>query len=174
MIEFLLLEDDPQEAKIVQEILIPHQVKHVINLEQLSDICQEEENFFDFAILDLSVPKSFNEPEPSEDNGIEAFRLFRKNFPGTPILILTGSSSTDHFREMIGQSFSTRVWGKIEIKTVDYFKKNKLDDLYEVIDIIVSEINRVNDIELYTNHPSYNIVTENKKTKEFFPLSLIR
>lgn len=170
MIEFLLLEDDPQEAKIVKEILTPHQVKHVTNLEQISDICQEEDYFFDYAILDLSVPKSSNEPSPSEDNGIEAFRLFRKSFPGTPILILTGSSSTDHFREMIGQSFSTRVWGKTEIKTVDYFRKNKLDELYGVIDMIVSEINRVNDIELYTNHPSYSIGTENKKNKRVFSI----
>lgn len=112
MISFLLLEDDPDEAKIILEILDPYEFKHIVNLQQMLDVCEDDTYFFDYAILDLRIPESFVSLSPTEDNGIKAFRAFRNAFPGTPILILTGSHSNEHFREMVSQGTSCKNLGR--------------------------------------------------------------
>lgn len=170
MINFLLLEDDPDEAKIILEILIPHQVKHIVNLHQMSEICKDNESFFDYAILDLSIPESFTSLSPKENNGIKAFRDFRLNFPGTPILILTGSHSNEHFREMINQGTSCAIWGDVNIKTVDYLRKNELELLDGIIKNIVLEVNRVNDITILSDDPSIDLSQLDVRDKRLFSI----
>lgn len=170
MIEFLLLEDDPAESRVIKRILAPHNITHIINLEQMANLCSDINLFFDYAVLDLSVPESFTELEPAEKNGIEAFRLFRKHFPGTPILILTGSTTTDYFTEIISHTSSVKVWGSNEIHTVDYLRKNKLNDLPDVIDKIVMEVNSVKDITLYSSHSTYDPLSEKNKVKRLFSI----
>lgn len=170
MIEFLLLEDEFAESNLIKEILYPHKITHIKDLEEMQNICKDDDLFFDYAVLDLSVPESSTELEPKEKNGMEAFRLFRRAFPGTPILILTGSTTNDYFTEIISQTSSVRVWGSHEIKTVDFLKKNRLDDLSSKIHKIVMEINKVKDITLFTSHPGYNLSLEKIKIKRLFSI----
>ncbi|EKT66690.1 phosphotransferase [Providencia alcalifaciens] len=170
MISFLLLEDDPDEAKIILEILNPHSVKHIINFKEMSEVCLNDELFFDYAILDLNIPESFISLSPSESNGIKAFREFRKAFPGTPILILTGSHSNEHFREMINQGTSCKIWGHTDIKTVDYLRKNELELLDGIINNIVLEVNRVNDVVISTDDLSIDISQFDIRNKRIFSI----
>lgn len=151
MINFLLLEDDPDEAKIILEILSAHHVKHIVNLQHMHEICSDENSFFDYAILDMNIPQSNTLLAPSEENGITAFRAFRENFPGTPILVLTGSHSNEHFREMIGHGTSCKIWGDMDIKTVDYLRKSELSLLENIIENVVCEVNRINDVTIHTD-----------------------
>lgn len=170
MISFLLLEDDPDEAKIILEILDPYEFKHIVNLQQMLDVCEDDTYFFDYAILDLRIPESFVSLSPTEDNGIKAFRAFRSAFPGTPILILTGSHSNEHFREMVSQGTSCKIWGDVDINTVDYLRKNELDLLDKIIEIVVSEINRVNDVNISTDDPLIDLAKLDVRDKRIFSI----
>ncbi|ASN18176.1 hypothetical protein B7764_23850 (plasmid) [Pantoea ananatis] len=170
MIEFLLLEDELAESNFIKEILYPHSITHVRDLEEMQNLCKDDKLFFDYAVLDLSVPESSKELEPKEKNGMEAFRLFRRIFPGTPILILTGSTTNDYVTEIIQQTSLAKIWGSNEINTIDFLKKNRLDELGSKIDKIVIEINNVKDINLYTSHSTYNLLHEETKIKRLFSI----
>ena len=84
-IQLLLVEDNPADARFVQELLRESedgpgfQVLHVESLERAMQIIQE--HTFDAALIDLSLPDS---------TGLSTFSKLKNAQPDLPTIILTG------------------------------------------------------------------------------------
>ncbi|WP_432323149.1 response regulator [Yersinia enterocolitica] len=171
MIRILLLEDNYEQSEIIKKMLETEvEVVHVVYLSDVVNICEDEDSFFDFAILDLRIPESIEFLEPKENNGISAFRLFKQKSPGTPVLILTASSSNEHFRELIGEGTLSNIWGKREVNTVDYLRKSELEELDTIVKNLIQDINLVDDILLESNTDDFDINSLKLKQKRLFSI----
>ncbi|MEX2218799.1 MAG: hybrid sensor histidine kinase/response regulator [Phycisphaerales bacterium] len=80
----LLVEDNPSDARLVQELLDDspaqaHAVAHAHSLAEAIDLAHRQP--FDIALLDLSLPDS---------RGLETVHAFRTAAPDLPVVVLTG------------------------------------------------------------------------------------
>jgi len=83
LIEVLLIEDDPVDARLLEKMLAAvHYYTYVIEcVDRLSKgLKRLTEKRFDVVLLDLNLPES---------EGLIAFNLVRKNAPETPVVVLT-------------------------------------------------------------------------------------
>lgn len=83
-IELLLVEDNPGDARFVQELLketeeVSFRIRHVGTLEDAVRAVQE--HLFDAVLLDLSLP---------DNTGLSTFSKLKNVQPELPIIILTG------------------------------------------------------------------------------------
>lgn len=80
----LLIEDNPGDARLIQEILVESGVKPDITCcERLADIQNEiSENSIDVVLLDLALPDSF---------GLDTFLRLQDILPEIPVIILTNT-----------------------------------------------------------------------------------
>lgn len=83
-LRILLIEDNPGDARLIQEMLAESGVKPNITwCERLADIPKGiSENSIDVILLDLALPDSF---------GIESFTRVQENVPEIPVIILTNT-----------------------------------------------------------------------------------
>jgi len=79
----LLIEDDPADVSVVEELLKGSPVK--VNLTAVDSLTagveELESNPYDVVLLDLGLPES---------TGLETYRRLRKKFPDLAIVVLTG------------------------------------------------------------------------------------
>jgi len=82
-IRILLVEDNPGDAVIINEMLKEIYPKkfELVHFKRLEDSVQHVNEEFDIVLLDLNLPDS---------RGIETFNIMNKNAPKMPIIILTG------------------------------------------------------------------------------------
>ena len=85
VIQLLLVEDNPGDARFVQELLREHEngatfeVLHVDNLQAAMQVVRDHR--FDAALIDLSLPDS---------SGLSTFSKLKNTRPDLPTIILTG------------------------------------------------------------------------------------
>ncbi|MCP5115839.1 MAG: response regulator/pilus assembly protein, partial [bacterium] len=109
MTEVLLIEDNPGDAILVQEMLFevegaPFHLQHAESLlgglDKLADFPA------DVILLDLNLPDS---------SGLETFTTMKSHAPATPIVLLTGHDS------------EALALAAVEAGAQDYLSKDKLD-----------------------------------------------
>ncbi len=81
-LKVLLVEDNPGDARLVRETFRDKTGVRITHTESLAGCIETLENeSFDVVLLDLGLPDS---------NGLETVQTFVKNFPDTPLIVLTG------------------------------------------------------------------------------------
>jgi two-component system cell cycle sensor histidine kinase/response regulator CckA len=107
--QILLIEDDPEYAYLIQEMLVaawrvPFNMEHA---DQLSTgRAQLHTGVFDLILLDLSLPDS---------DGVDTFIKVHHQAPDTPIIVLSGLNN---------KSLTTRV---MQAGAKDYLVKGQID-----------------------------------------------
>ncbi len=88
-LNILLVEDDPNDAFLVQRLLVDAgvQAKCVVTRSNLQEgLAETDDGSFDVALIDLSLPDA---------SGTEAIDRFRANRPDLPLVVLTGNENDE-------------------------------------------------------------------------------
>ena len=97
----LLVEDDAEFRTDVSEILMG-EGDTVITAENRSEAEERiRETPFDIVILDLAIPTDSSTLQPDVAHGRSVISTARTCAPGTPLLVLTGSTAEPFIAELL-------------------------------------------------------------------------
>lgn len=114
--------------------------------------------FFDYVTLDLSIPNEPDNFEKDSANGMAVLGKIVELSHGTPILILTGTSTPDMIQDFLSNSSRVDIWGSgIERGTIEHLTKSKIGDLSNKIQEVYSEFYSILEVELITENLSIPI-----------------
>lgn len=150
----LVVEDDQEFAEAVIDLLKKLDVQTVISHARSmeSGIALITSEFYDLIILDLKIPTIDTELNASSAHGIATFTFAMANAPGTPILVLTGSSADEHIDTILKYAKQVDIWGEgQQAKMVDFLRKHKLAELPGKLKLFETAIKKILDIEV-TRH----------------------
>jgi CheY-like chemotaxis protein len=108
-----------------------------------------DEQFFDFAILDLNIPTQERGLDADPDHGKFVFHHARIATPGTKLLVLTGSPSDDFIADMLAQKHDADIWSEgSKTGTVEFLRKIGLVQVDGIIGKALGAIEALGDVEL--------------------------
>ncbi|UKA01951.1 response regulator [Photobacterium damselae] len=114
--------------------------------------------FFDYVTLDLSIPDVSGSFEKDASNGLAVLGKVIEVSAGTPILILTGTSTPDMFQDFLGNSNQVDIWGTgKERGTIEHLTKTRIGELSDKIKKAYSEFSSILEVELLTGAESLPI-----------------
>lgn len=156
----LVVEDDIEYVNIISEIIKTETKESSIFVcENKKDALNKiSEDYFDLILLDFSIPTEQDKFDESPAHGYAVFTNARSMAPGTPIIVLTGSSGEDYFTDILDMSEKSDVWGcGIEIPLVSFHQKHRLETFKAKLKPYLMNIKALNDIELLKNNLQLNI-----------------
>lgn len=116
------------------------------------EILNSDSYFFDFITLDLNLPKESGDFSKSPDNGLSVLAACKEKSQGTPILVLTGSSTESMIPRFLSLSHNVDIWGEgVERPSVDYLGKNDLDKLYIKTQEAFIAVQSLSEVEISSN-----------------------
>jgi len=115
----------------------------------------------DYIILDQSIPLNPQNPMPDIANGIMFADYVRMNFPGTPILILSGQSRDQVVEKYIEDQERTFFWDGRLHDLVKTRPKGRVFDAIELVKTAKNELDNLENIEL--DHPQSLVIDRNHK-----------
>jgi CheY-like chemotaxis protein len=149
--QVFIVEDD--------EDFVSELVSSIANVQANVDVtvarCREracqllDEQFFDFAILDLNIPTQDRGLDADPDHGKFVFHHARTTTPGTKLLVLTGSPSDDFIADMLAQKHDADIWSEgTKVGTVEFLRKIDLVQVDGIIGKALGAIETLGDVEL--------------------------
>lgn len=109
----------------------------------------EGNHFFDFITLDLTIPTEAGSFEKSSKNGLAVLGAATSLSPGTPILILTGTSTPEMIAEFLRNSNNLDIWSSGDSRpTVSHLTKSNIAKLPLEIAPRVAAILALSEVEL--------------------------
>ena len=136
--EFLKLGDDI-------EITIAACRNEAIELLEINN------NFFDYITLDLTLPITTNDFEKKPENGLHILSKISELSKGTPVLILTATSTINMIQNFLSHSNNIDIWGsKEKISTVSHLSKLEISSLHEIIQKIYIHFSKILSVEIRT------------------------
>ena len=92
-----------------------------------------DENSFDYIILDLAIPVNEIDASPDVDHGVNLASFIRENYPGTPILILSGQN-TERVAEELEDDYEFAIfWDGANKRLVKRKNKSNADEAIAII-----------------------------------------
>ena len=146
----LLVDDDAGQIHIFNKLL-PEQAPGVrvlsaANLNQARHLIENEQ--FDVAVVDLRIPPS-DGGEEADAHGIALVEKIRTEFPGTPVMILTGYGSMDLVQRTYKRYMSEGVpFGGKTFKLFEVVTKENLRDCFKTISEFADDWRGLDEIEL--------------------------
>jgi CheY-like chemotaxis protein len=127
----LLIEDDPQEALMIERACCPDMSKVAIdvasNAADAEDVVKGSE--FDLVICDLALPADARQGDPQIAEGQRLFGMVREHAPGTPVYILSGNGDLHMMRRFFSIGGTADLYGlKTDEPLVLFFPKEDLPD----------------------------------------------
>ena len=150
----LIVEDEAVFSNAVEDELrkLELEVKIWVVCSQEAANKLIEDEFFDLIILDLKIPTHDNAANEAVNHGIAVFTNAKAIAPGTPILVLTGSSADEHIEVIVNHSERKDVWGEgRSIPIVDFLKKHRLGELPEKLVAYANSLRGVLEVEVTKN-----------------------
>jgi CheY-like chemotaxis protein len=150
----LVVEDDEDFTTELRRIIAdtggPTQVTFVTNRSDA--LAKVDNEFFDFAILDLKIPTAEGTTDLDPEHGKLVFHHMRNVSPGTKILVLTSSPSEDFIAPLMAQKHDADIWSEgTKVDTVEFLKKLQMDQAPEKISRVVTAIRALSEVELQPN-----------------------
>jgi len=157
--KILIVEDDIDFAKAVRDEIAKIGIE---TLTHVTSMLAAKENitndFFDLIILDLKIPTEDGVLNSDSAHGIATFTHAKSYAPGTPVIVLTGSSADEHIEVILRYAEQVDVWGEGQhIKMVDFVPKHKLGLLPERLQTFAKAVRQILDIEIKRNNCELSI-----------------
>ncbi|WP_324280091.1 response regulator [Enterobacter ludwigii] len=153
MINVLIVEDEREYARILDSLIGGNSHRYYAeNCESACEIINA--TFLDLIILDLNIPLNSN-PNSTEspNHGHTVFAHARAKSPGTPIIVLTGSSAEDFISSLIEGNTRINLWGNgREMSMVAFHTKHNLDKFPILLENYLSALSNLSNIELNKNN----------------------
>lgn len=156
----LVVEDDAEYVAKISEIIKNEAIESSITVcENRKDaLIKISEHYFDLILLDFSIPTEHDKFDESSAHGYAVFTNARSMAPGTPIIVLTGSSGDDYFTDILDKSEKSDVWGSgIEIQLVSFHQKHRFETFKAKLKPYLINIKALNDVELLKNDVQLSI-----------------
>ncbi len=101
-------------------------------------------------VLDLAIPFDSPDGNPSIDHGVALALHIRNNFPGLPILVLTGQSSEEAVEALEENNPFAYFWdgGKIKKNLFKIRKKSKLPEALRLVASAAADLKQLDSFEL--------------------------
>jgi CheY-like chemotaxis protein len=149
----LLVEDDEEFAKHIIQLLMDIceriEITLVRSRDEARSVLSDEDVFFDFISLDLTIPIQDNGFDIAPENGLAVLGFCRELSPGTPILVLTGSSTVQMMSGFLSSSYNIDVWSEgVTRPTIDHLPKESIDQFVPRVTQIYEAVRSLSDIEL--------------------------
>lgn len=107
--------------------------------------------FFDYVTLDLSIPDIDGSFDTDASNGLAVLGKITEVSSGTPVLVLTGTSTVDMIQDFLSHSNLTDVWGSGSRRgTIEHLTKARIGDLTDKIHQISQDFSSSLNVELVT------------------------
>lgn len=109
----------------------------------------EEGRFFDFITLDLTIPIFHGSFEKSPANGLALLGIAKNICPGTPVLIITGTSTLRMISQFLERSNNVDIWSEGNSRpTVSHLEKTDISEFSERLSPCLAAVVELNEIEL--------------------------
>ncbi|EPG6917982.1 TPA: response regulator [Proteus mirabilis] len=109
----------------------------------------EQGAFFDYITLDLTIPAISGSFDKSPQNGLAVLSIAKELCPGTPVLILTGTSTLRMIGQFLETSNNVDIWSEGRSRpTVSHLTKADLVDFAKEIEPRISAVLELNEVEL--------------------------
>jgi CheY-like chemotaxis protein len=107
------------------------------------------EEFFDLVVLDLQIPTVDGALDAKPEHGHAVFAHAQESVPGTPIIVLTGSSADNFIGRMLEQQRKADIWGEGKSGgTIRFIRKFEFDEMPKQLCPIASAVEALDDVEL--------------------------
>ncbi|WP_176341478.1 response regulator [Xanthomonas hortorum] len=149
-VRILLVEDDLAAIDAASLVLKGSQVAVTITVANSRNdaIAFIEKEFFDFIVLDLTIPTSSGELDAAPQHGRAVFGQARAVAPGTPVCLLTGSSVENFTDELLASAHQMDIWGGGTVASVKLHRKFQLDTFINSISPYLEGFARLSNVEL--------------------------
>ncbi|RYZ91575.1 MAG: response regulator, partial [Proteobacteria bacterium] len=149
----LLIEDDPDFITALVEIVNDSGDNVQIKVASSRNSAEQflTSDFFDLIVLDLNIPTLDGELDQDPAHGHSVFASSRLQSPGTPVIILTGSSGEDFIHSLLQHSEKADIWGSGTSPLIAFHRKHSLDTFPDLFSIYANQIQALSAIELHRN-----------------------
>jgi hypothetical protein len=106
------------------------------------------QNPIDYVVLDLAIPYENLSEAADLSHGLNLGGYIKSNFPGTPILILTGQSTEEAVEQFVEDKNPTIFWDGKERDLVKIRKKRRLPEVVDLLEKAAADLAVIERIEL--------------------------
>ncbi|WP_343620407.1 response regulator [Acinetobacter proteolyticus] len=170
--KLLIVEDEVSISEIIkkafQNKFTTIEITVVSNRDDAFILLENEDIFYDLVTLDLRIPSSLNSLDHNTLHGQAVLGECRNRIRGTPILLITGTSTVHMISDFLQSSEHIDIWGNGNIEpTIGHIRKEDLDLIFSEVDKIYNNFSALNDIELLFLNES-NILIEYERLIKIF------
>jgi len=152
--KLLIVEDEDLYINVLKDIVSQYDPKAECSFVQSKEsaLGKIEGEFFDLILLDLNIPTVNGAQDGDPAHGHAVFAQSRVVAPGTPVIVLTGSSAEEFIPSLVEHSNKIDVWGEgAPVQMVTFHAKHKLDSFPMVFGTYASQILKLKEVELKRN-----------------------
>jgi CheY-like chemotaxis protein len=149
--KILVVEDDAQYVRNIQFQLssIRGDIRYTFARSLTSAETMLRNGFYDLIILDLKIPTSDELLDAEPEHGHLAFEHARHYAPGTPVVVLTGSSAEPFLDKLLENTNQVDLWGNGKLRNVYFLPKHKFGSSFaQAVSPYISGYSAIMDVEL--------------------------
>lgn len=150
--KLLIVEDNQEFVEALLETFAKSGAQCTLAGTRDAALGKVRDEFFDLIILDLNIPTKDGALDGNPAHGHSVFAGTRVEAPGTPVIVLTGSSAEEFIPSLLEHSEKIDVWGSgRQVQMVAFHPKHKLDQFPALFDSYCTEIAQLRAVELKRN-----------------------
>ncbi|EOA2961976.1 response regulator [Yersinia enterocolitica] len=158
--KLLIVEDEPDISdnisSVFKRIFNDIDITFATCRDEAFEILESENVFFDYITLDLNFSVIKNGFDKDPQNGLAVLAKCVSDIKGTPILILTGTSTVDMIGQFLSSSVITDIWGSgVAGPTIEHCRKENINELSKIVESLKIKFDNIYNVEL--NFESDNI-----------------
>lgn len=120
--------------------------------DEAIELLNNETNFFDYISLDLTMPAETGSFEKDPANGLAVLGTIVKTSSGTPVLILTATSTIEMIQEFLQFSHNVDIWGGGNYRaTIEHLTKARIYELKDKLIDVYSEFSSIMAVEILSD-----------------------
>ncbi|WP_339274113.1 response regulator [Enterobacter asburiae] len=171
--KLLIVEDEADIAenisRIFNDVFDNIEITLATCRDEAYEILDDKRIFFDYITLDLNFPIIKNGFEKDPQNGLAVLAKCVKNLKGTPILILTGTSTVEMIGQFLSSSVHKDVWGSgVSGPTIEHCRKEHFETLSGIVDNLKRKFDNIFDVELDIEFDSTKLPVEHDRLIRIF------